>query len=32
MTAQATAVLYEVGHRLTWVILTELTNDAEETA
>jgi hypothetical protein len=32
MTAQATAVLYEVGHRLTWVILTELSNDDEVTA
>jgi hypothetical protein len=33
MTAQATAVLYEVSHRLTWIILTELSNnDAEEAA
>ncbi len=29
MTAQATAVIYEVAHRLTWIILTELTNEAE---
>jgi hypothetical protein len=32
MTAQATSILYEVAHRLTWVILTALTNDAEEAA
>ena len=32
MTAQATAVIYEVAHRLVWTILTELTNDAEEAA
>tara|TARA_Y100000310_G_scaffold342551_2_gene446272 strand:+ start:818 stop:1447 length:630 start_codon:yes stop_codon:yes gene_type:complete len=33
MTAQATAIIYEVAHRLTWIILTELTNnDAEVTA
>ena len=32
MTAQATAVIYEVAHRLVWIILTELTNDAEEAA
>ncbi len=27
MTAQATAVIYEVAHRLTWIILTELSNN-----
>ncbi len=32
MTALATALLYEVAHRLTWTILTELTNDDEVTA
>jgi len=32
MTAQATAVIYEVAHRLTWIILTELSNEAEELA
>ena len=32
MTAQATAVIYEVAHRLVWTILTSLTNDAEEAA
>ena len=30
MTAQATALLYEVAHRLTWTILTELTNDGDD--
>jgi hypothetical protein len=32
LTDQATGILYEVAHRLTWVILTELTNEAEEAA
>ena len=27
MTAQATAVIYEVAHRLTWIILTELSKE-----
>ena len=32
LTDQATGILYEVAHRLTWIILTKLTNDAEVTA
>ena len=32
MTAQATAVIYEVAHRLVWIILTELSNEAEVAA
>ena len=27
MTAQATAVIYEVAHRLTWIVLTELSKE-----
>ncbi len=32
MTAQATAVIYEVAHRLVWTVLTELGNEAEVSA
>jgi hypothetical protein len=32
MTAQVTAVIYEVAHRLVWTVLTELGNEAEELA